>query len=306
MIRQKDGKPLEIKRPNPLMVLQAPQWIDGKWINGNEFGEETIESIKEEQYFPTEQPIKYEDEEIEEDIKLAIDEPMFQKKEQENLELDELYGEKRPNTKERENYRESYHQKKEDEEMIRNTDGTPYTPSGNINMFDPESPDHDLNDEIDQEMIRNAGAQIEYHRVIIDDRIDELYLEQRQKVFLSEPICMYAVYEPTTPILSFGGAGTAIMDSIEEMTFLVNKKNFLELVGEMPRVGSLIKTCDEGVWWEIIENQINFADGERKIWGKHRIGIAARKYRPSNTDRSPSMQGREKVESGRGGMVRIR
>ncbi len=285
------GKPLAISSPNPLMATQGVLWdlSRGTYIDWDLFGDESVEK----------QPNRYSNldavaqkalQRINEQSSQHIEEPPRRSRRQEPSVGLDLYGEGT----------------KEDDAVIRNTDGTPYKPSGKADMYDPCSPDHALNDQVDQESIALSGAWIEYYRVMIDGRMDDLYLEQRQKVFLQKPWKIKAVYDPVTPQLQFGGTASPIFDSIEEITFYFNRKEFIDLVGELPRVGSLIKTCDEGVWWEVMENQINFSDGERKIWGKHRIGCACRKYRPVITDRSPSEQGREQAESGRTAQVRIR
>lgn len=189
----------------------------------------------------------------------------------------------------------------EDRDMLRNADGTPFDVDGQakLDMYDPCSSDKQLLDCVDQEQIELAGAPIEYYRVMVDSRMDDLYHEQRQKLILGTPICMKAVYEPTTPILQMGGIGPAVFDSIEQLTFHVNKSQFISLVGEMPRVQGLIRTVDDGIFWEIAEVQVNLSDQERKIWSKHRLALVCSKYRPTATDRSPSLEGREQTEAGR-------
>ena len=174
--------------------------------------------------------------------------------------------------------------------MLKNPDGSPYLPSGNANNYDLVNPDHDLMDSVDQEQIELSGAPIEYYRVLVDARVDPLYNEQRQKVFLQEPVRMKAVFEPVPPVWNDIQVG---FSSDETMMFSFNRKDFLERVGEKPRIGSLIRTCDEGIYWEIVNDKVNVQGEDRKMWGKHRFLVTCVKYQSTVTDSSPSMQGRE-------------
>ena len=177
----------------------------------------------------------------------------------------------------------------EEEVKLRNEDGTSYDADiqSNTKLYDRDSADHALMNSIDQEQTQRSGAPVEYYRIMVDGRMDPVWMEQRQKVSLGQGIPMIAVYEPTTPLLSMGGFGFPIADSGEQMTFFVNKIDFLEKVGEMPRVQSIIRTCDDGMLWEITDVQVNLADSDRKIYGKHHLGLLCVKYRESITDSNP-------------------
>lgn len=183
---------------------------------------------------------------------------------------------------------------KDDGDMIKNPDGTPYE-LGQIGHYDHKNPDHELFDSYDQEMIDIAGADIDYYRVVVDSNVDPIYHEQRQKLFLQQPVRLQSVWEPATPAWGDIGVGWS---SEESMMFSFNLPDFLEKVKEMPRIGSLILTCDEGVYWEIVNTQINVPES-RKMWGKHRIIVQATKHQGTITDYSPSGQGRESAESGK-------
>jgi hypothetical protein len=195
---------------------------------------------------------------------------------------------------------------KEDEEMIRNLDGTPYNPdSSTVAQFDPDSPDHQLMDEVDQESIDLGGAPIEYYRVFVDGNADEFYGEQREKRYAQKLYKLMAHWEPVQPEWTWmsGGGG---FSSDEIMAFSFNRKTFLNLVGEMPRIGSLIKTCTDGVFWEITKVDVNIEGEDRKLWGKHRVAVMCQKYQATITDPSPTGLGRESYRQGKKGGVTIR
>lgn len=187
--------------------------------------------------------------------------------------------------------------------MIYKENGSPYKLTGNIKTFDPQNVDHDLVNSIDQEIICISGAPVEYYKVIIDGRVDELYLEQRQKMFLTKPFSLMAVYEPPPTEQNLG---PWTIDSIEEILFNFNKKYFLDIVGERPREGSIVRTCDENIYWEIIQVNINTPNEDRMIWGKQRYTVFCRKYQASVTDYSPSDEGREEWEHGNPKPYKIR
>lgn len=190
----------------------------------------------------------------------------------------------------------------ETEPVIRNEDGTQYDldEQGRLDVYDPASADKQLMDCVNSEIIGLSGAPIEYYRVMIDSRMDDLYMEQRQKVIAGVPVAMTAVYEPTTPDLALGGLGPAVFDSIEQMTFYVSKTDFIAKVGEMPRVQALVRTRDDDIYWEVNEVKVNFAETERKLWSKHMLGLVCTKWRPNITDQtSPDGRGGASPEPGR-------
>ena len=81
--------------------------------------------------------------------------------------------------------------------MIRNLDGTPYRVTGNIQQFNPGTPDYELFNLWDQESIKRGGSPIEYYEVFISQQaIDTLYSESRAKVWSQHPIMLWCFYEP--------------------------------------------------------------------------------------------------------------
>lgn len=264
MLRGRNHTPLQLSRPNPLMVSQG---LSSGWHGGAEENFELLGQVYVETGVPADAP----------DIET------FLAMEERNAEVAAQEDSSPPAT--------------EDPDMLRNPNGTPYIPSGNAENYDPCNPDHALMDSVDQEQIELSGGPIEYYRVIVDANVDPLYHEQRQKIFLQEPIRMKAVYEPITP--SWNDIQVGYSSDETGMGFSFNRPEFLQLVGEMPRIGSLIKTCDEGIFWEIVKLGVNIAGEDRKMWGKHRILVTCVKYQATVTDSSPTGQGRESHDQGR-------
>jgi hypothetical protein len=269
MLRPTNGRRL-LKGPNPLMVDQdRGSWGGGTEENFGELGEVSVERG---------------------DPRHAQDVESFLAMEEHGAsdDVDERHDEE-SNVLDYDDYDE------EDKEMLRRLDGSPYVPSGNADNYDPSNPDHDLMDSVDQEVIEQSGAPIEYYRVIVDGRVDPLYNEQRQKIFLQQPVTMMAVWEPATPAWNDITIG---FSSDETMLFSFNRIEFLEIMGEQPAIGSIIKTCDEGTWWEIVNNKVNVENEDRKMWGKHRFVVTCNKYQPTVTDSSPTKLGRESHDRG--------
>ena len=315
MIRQ-GQQPYRLSGPNPLMFGQVSpdRWGEGGyWLNAENFGvPETVQAT------PYERRLDLRGQ-IEEVAEKQVDIPDEQwgrpvtPEEDPKPKPESSKG--RVRVKEEDPEREDRdaffgvnldEDQKEEDEMIRNQDGTPYNPDcTTAAQFDPDSPDHQLMDEIDQESIDLGGAPVEYYRVLVDGNADEFYGEQREKRYAQKLYKLMAHWEPVQPDWTWlsGGAG---FTSDELTIFSFNRKTFLEKVGEMPRIGSLIKTCTEGVFWEITKVNVNIEGEDRKLWGKHRVAVVCQKYQATITDPSPTGLGRESYRQGKKGGVTIR
>jgi hypothetical protein len=311
-------KPYRLVGPNPLMFNQASSdgWGDGGyWLNADNFGiskkisatayerrldlRGQIEEIADEHVDISDsqwgKPVNPEEDPRPKGRAKVLDDSMSIEYLQNVEDRDSFFAVNLNDEKDN----------KEDD-MIRNIDGTPYNPdSSTVAQFDPDSPDHLLMDEIDQESIDLGGAPVEYYRVLVDGNADEFYGEQREKRYAQRLYKLMAHWEPVQPEWNWmpGGAGF----SSEELTaFSFNRATFLEKVGEMPRVGSLIKTCTDNVFWEITKINVNIEGEDRKLWGKHRVSVMTQKYQSTITDPSPTGMGRESYSQGKKGGVTIR
>lgn len=160
---------------------------------------------------------------------------------------------------------------------ILNPDGTPYKAAGSLQQFDPESPDHCLFNQWDEEIIRIGGSPIFYYEVIIPSgTIDPLYRESRGKMWSNIPIQLYCTYEPVPSQNLQSAFG---IDSPDEMMFEFNFQAVLRELGHPPKIGSRLFTPHKREDWEIIQRNT----GEYKLWGELRLQLLCEKFQESVT-----------------------
>lgn len=156
-------------------------------------------------------------------------------------------------------------------------DGKPYTASGSLQQYDPDSPQHALFNLWDEEAIRQGGTPVYYFPVFIPTgEIDKFYMEARGKLFSPNPIELWATYDPVPAQNYMNAFG---IDSLNELVLELNVKAVLKAVGHMPKVGSRIYTPHLGDNWEIIQRNL----GEFKMWGALRLQLIVRQFQESVT-----------------------
>lgn len=164
--------------------------------------------------------------------------------------------------------------------VIRNIDGTIYTTTGTLKQFDPESPIHDLFNQYDAEAIELGGSPIYYYEIFIQfESMDKLYLEDRTKLWSPIPVELQAVYEPIPTMKEQGLFG---IDSPDEITFLLNYKRVLEILGQPPKVGSRIFTPHKRENWVIVQRNV----GDFNLYGEIRLELICERFQESSTDSS--------------------
>ena len=161
---------------------------------------------------------------------------------------------------------------------IRNPDGTPYSLSGCFKLFDPGNPEHDLFNQWDAETINISGSPIYYYEVHIQtsNTVDEMYWEDRGKLFSPIPIRLQANYDPVTQQNYQSMYG---IDSPDELIFELNYDAVLTAVGHPPKVGSRIYTPHKRENWIIVQRKVS----ETKLWGEIRLQLVCERFQESST-----------------------
>jgi len=121
-----------------------------------------------------------------------------------------------------------------------------------LSFFDPENPDVNLFNLIDDEIIRIAGSPLYYFKSFISEDFDEVYLEARNKTISSEPIVVHGHYEPSVveEVLSNFG-----IELTNDQLFVFNKSYIEAALGRQPLIGDQIKPQFQNQKYEIIEVQ---------------------------------------------------
>ena len=161
---------------------------------------------------------------------------------------------------------------------IRRSDGLPYNVVGSAQQFDPNNPEINTFNLWDQELIQRTGAPVIYYEVYIQtsNTVDELYWEDRGKLFSNVPIQLWALYEPVTQQNFQSSYG---IDSNDEITFELNYRAVLDAVGHPPKVGSRIYTPHKGENWEIVQRKLS----EYKMWAEIRLQLVCVRFQESTT-----------------------
>jgi hypothetical protein len=155
---------------------------------------------------------------------------------------------------------------------IYNCDGRPYRPTGSVQQFSDQLPEHQLFNQWDEEAIKWGGSPIFYYELFVNmNNIDPLYLETRTKIYSPQPVQLWCYYEPVpsqnfqTP---FG------IDSPDDMLFEFNYKATLDKLGHVPKIGSRFFTPFLKENWVIIERKT----GEMKMYGVVRLQCLCQRF----------------------------
>jgi len=160
---------------------------------------------------------------------------------------------------------------------ILNPDGSQYQVTSGIQAFDPENPEFDLFNSLDQEALNIGGAPVYYYEVLIQmQSVDQLYLEDRGKLWNPNPICFMSMYDPVpsqNQMTMFG------MDSPDEILFEFNYQDVLKKVGHPLRIGSRLYSAHRRENWVIIQDNAE----SFQLWGQLRLQVVAKRFQESLT-----------------------
>lgn len=160
---------------------------------------------------------------------------------------------------------------------IKNCDGSIYRPFGSLDQFDPDSPEHNLFNSFDQELMQISGTPIFYYELFIQKQtMDPLWREDRGKIWATNPIQLQGFY---TPVASQNYMDMFGMDSLEEVQFQFNFRDVVKKLGHVPKLGSRLFTPHKRENWQIVQRNA----GEFYLWGQTRLVIIAQKFQESTT-----------------------
>jgi len=142
-----------------------------------------------------------------------------------------------------------------------------------LSFFDQESPDLNLFNLIDDELIRISGSELLYFKFLqTEEQYDEVYLEARSKPVVSTPIEVYGHYEPKAVEQNMSEFG---LELTSDQLFIFNKSYIAAKLGRDPVAGDIIKPRFQNQKFEIFEVQ---EDGFQ-IYGVFHMVCAAKLLR---------------------------
>ena len=158
---------------------------------------------------------------------------------------------------------------------IKNPDGSNFKVTNTLQQFDPENTELDLFNDWDKEVIEIGGAPIFYYEVFIQmNTVDELYVEDRGKIWSPHPVCLHCYYDPAPS----GNYMTAFgIDAPDEVMFEFNYRDVLKNLGHPPKIGSRLYTPHKRENWVIIQRNLE----EYKLWGGLRLQVFAQRFQES-------------------------
>jgi len=141
-----------------------------------------------------------------------------------------------------------------------------------LSFFDQTSPDLNLFNLIDDELIRIAGSELLYFKFAQSEDYDEVYLESRTKPIASTPISVYGHYEPKAVEQNLSEFG---LELTNDQIFIFNKSYITSKLHRDPISGDVIKPKFQNQRFEIFEVQ---EDGFQ-IYGVYHMVCAAKLLR---------------------------
>lgn len=161
--------------------------------------------------------------------------------------------------------------------MIRNCTGTPYRPTGSLQTFNPENPEHGLFNTWDEELIRLGGSPIFYYEVFIQkNTLDPLYREDRGKIWSNNPVQLWTYYDP---IASQNYLNMFGIDGPDDIKFEFNYRAVLKALGKPPKIGARLFTPHKRENWQIVQRAV----GEFKMWGELHLVLMCQRFSESLT-----------------------
>ena len=144
-----------------------------------------------------------------------------------------------------------------------------------LSLFDPNNPDLNLFNIIDDETIRLSGSKLQYYKYFQSEgTVDAVYMEERDKVVHSEPVEVFGHYNPTAieeNLTQFG------IELTNDQLFVFNKSSIEFSLGRRPIPHDIIKPKFQNVKYEIFEVQ----EESFEIYGVYHIICASRILRDS-------------------------
>jgi len=145
-----------------------------------------------------------------------------------------------------------------------------------LSLFDPQNPDLNLLNLVDEEQIRLSGSKILYYKYFQSQgTVDHVYMEEREKVLHSEPVTVFGHYNPTAieeNLTQFG------IELTNDQMFIFNKSSIETSLGRSPIPYDIVKPQFQNIKYEIFEVQ----EESFEIYGVFHLVCAARILRDSH------------------------
>jgi hypothetical protein len=123
--------------------------------------------------------------------------------------------------------------------------------SSNLSLFKKRN-DKNLFNLVDAENIKLSGSRILVYKYIPSEDIDDVYQESRQKVIRSDPVAMWAHYDPRPVEENLSQFGVEVQ---VDQVFIFNKSYTEGILGRPIMIGDVLKPEFQEIKFEVFEVQ---------------------------------------------------
>ena len=147
--------------------------------------------------------------------------------------------------------------------------------AGLLNLFDPDNPDIQFFNLLDEENIRLAGSPILYYKYY-QNKVDhdDVYMESKNKPIAKGNIRVFGHYEPAVieeNLTEFG------IELTNDQLFTFNKSYIETKLNRLPIPGDLLRPEFQDIKYEIVEVQ----EDSFEIYGVYHVACTAKILRDS-------------------------
>ena len=121
-----------------------------------------------------------------------------------------------------------------------------------LNLFDPDNPDLNLFNLVDDEQIRLSGSKMFFYKYYQSEEYDDVYMESRNKPIATDPIVVHGHYEPTVleeNLTQFG------IELTNDQLFTFNKSYIERILARTVIPGDIIKPQFQNQKYEVFQVQ---------------------------------------------------
>lgn len=142
-----------------------------------------------------------------------------------------------------------------------------------LSLFDPDSPDINLFNLVDEEIIRLSGSKLLVYKYFQSDKaFDPVYMEERNKTIAKEPVILYGHYDPRVLDENLGEFGIELTN---DQIFIFNKSYAERNLGRRLIPGDVIKPEFQDQKYEIFEVQ----EDSFEVYGVYHLNCHAKLLR---------------------------
>jgi len=124
-------------------------------------------------------------------------------------------------------------------------------PASKLSIFDPDSPDINLLNSLDQEVIQLGGNLFHYYPVLDHDAYDDVYEETRSRL-VGSPFEVWGQMDAKVVEQNLSQFG---IEFLNDQTVTFNKSYIEQRVGRKPQSGDILKSLFQNIYFDVFEVQ---------------------------------------------------